>query len=115
MPTAASYVRGVRRLGLGTSNVELFDINQDGLLDIVAGYIFAPTSLQMSSGFKVFINKGNCFNDETTTFFPNQRMNRDITPGAQSSYIHRFYFDDITGDNLPDLILPNGWLHGLLK
>ena len=105
MPTAASYVRGVRRLGLGTSNVELFDINQDGLLDIVAGYIFAPTSLQMSSGFKVFINKGNCFNDETTTFFPNQRMNRDITPGAQSSYIHRFYFDDITGDNLPDLIL----------
>jgi len=105
MPTAASYVPGVRRLGLGTSNVELIDINQDGLLDIVAGYIFGPTSLQMSSGFKVFINKGNCFNDETAIFFPNQRMNRDITPGAQSSYTHRFYFDDITGDNLPDLIL----------
>jgi hypothetical protein len=105
MPTAGSYIPGINRVGFGTSNVELFDINQDGLLDIVAGYWLSTTTLQMSSGFKVFINKGNCFNDETAIFFPNQRMNRDITPGAQSSYIHRFYFDDITGDNLPDLIL----------
>ena len=105
MPTAGSYIPGINKVGFGTSNVELFDINQDGLLDIVAGYWISTTTLQMSSGFKVFINKGNCFNDETAIFFPNQRMNRDITPGAQSSYIHRFYFDDITGDNLPDLIL----------
>ena len=89
----------------GTSNVELVDVNRDGLLDIVAGYIFSGGSLQMSSGFKVYINQGNCFDDQTETFFPNQRINRETEPGTQTAYIHRFYFKDISGDKLPDLVL----------
>lgn len=87
------------------SNVELIDINSDGLLDIIAGYIISPGSLQMSSGFKLYVNKGNCFDDQTQAYFPNQRINRDINPGSQTSYIRRFYFEDISGDKLPDLIL----------
>jgi len=89
----------------GTSNVELVDVNRDGLLDIIAGYIFSGGSLQMSSGFKVYINQGNCFDDQTDTFFPNQRINRETEPGTQTAYIHRFYFKDISGDKLPDLVL----------
>ena len=48
------------------SNVELIDINRDGLLDIIAGYIFSGGSLQMSSGFKIYVNQGNCFDDQTS-------------------------------------------------
>jgi hypothetical protein len=87
------------------SNVELIDINRDGLLDIIAGYIFSGGSLQMSSGFKIYVNQGNCFDDQTQIYFPNQRINRDTNPGSQTAYIHRFYFEDISGDKLPDLIL----------
>ena len=47
----------------------------------------------------------NCFDDQTQIYFPNQRINRDTIPGSQTAYIHRFYFEDISGDKLPDLIL----------
>ena len=93
------------KFAAGTSNVDLFDINNDGMLDILAGYWFAGGSLQMSSGFKVYINKGDCFDDQTNIFFPNQRINRETEPGTQTSYIHQFYFEDISGDKLPDLVL----------
>ena len=93
------------KFAAGTSNVGLFDINNDGMLDILAGYWFAGGSLQMSSGFKVYINQGDCFDDQTNIFFPNQRINRETEPGTQTSYIHQFYFEDISGDKLPDLVL----------
>ena len=89
----------------GSSNVQLIDLNNDGLLDILMGHWIAPNPLWMTSGFKAYINDGTCFSDQTNSFFPNQRMNRELTPNQQTAYIHQFFFEDITGDNLPDLIL----------
>ena len=104
------------KFAAGTSNVGLFDVNNDGMLDILAGYWFAGGSLQMSSGFKVYINQGNCFDDQTYIFFPNQRINRETEPGTQTSYIHQFYFEDISGDKLPDLVLQmDGFMDFLLS
>ncbi|GEM_PF-4186615 len=103
-PMSTTPING-HKFAAGTSNVGLFDINNDGMLDILAGYWFAGGSLQMSSGFKVYINQGDCFDDQTNIFFPNQRINRETEPGTQTSYIHQFYFEDISGDKLPDLVL----------
>ena len=103
-PTAPIPSNGYKFMAR-SSNVELIDINRDGLLDIIAGYNFSGRSLQMSSGFKIYVNQGNCFDDQTQIYFPNQRINRDINPGSQTAYMHGFYFEDISGDKLPDLIL----------
>lgn len=103
--TAGSYNPNITKVGAGISNVELADINGDGRLDILAGYWYAPGPLQMSSGFKIYINYGDCFKNETDKYTPNQRLNRTLKPETQTSYIHNFFFEDISGDGLPDIVL----------
>lgn len=89
----------------GTSNVTLVDLNADGYLDILVGYWLAAGPLQITSGFKAFVKNGDCFIDETDAFFPNQRMNRELTPNKQTAYIHDFFIGDITGDGHPDVVV----------
>ena len=91
----------------GTSNVELFDVDGDGYLDILEGQYHTVSGLWSGSGFKFYRynQKGNCFEDATDKFFPNQFTNRNIKDNFFTAYIHNFRMQDINNDGLKDLIL----------
>ena len=87
----------------GTANIYIADINQDGLPDIFeAQYINAE--YWKTSGFKLYLNRGECFQDVTNSIFPNQEANRLTGPMA-TAYIHDFYLADLNADGLDDLLL----------
>ena len=87
----------------GTAKIHITDINDDGLQDIFeAQYINAE--YWKTSGFKLYLNRGDCFQDVTSAMFPNQRANRFIGVMA-TAYIHDFYFADLNSDGLKDLLL----------
>mgnify|MGYP003300671570 FL=1 len=76
----------------GTSNVELLDVDGDGYLDILEGQYHTVSGLWSGSGFKFYRynHKGNCFEDATDKFFPNQFTNRNIKDNFFTAYIHNF-------------------------
>jgi peptidoglycan hydrolase-like protein with peptidoglycan-binding domain len=87
----------------GTAKIHITDINDDGLLDIFeAQYINAE--YWKTSGFKLYLNRGDCFQDATSAMFPNQRANRFIGVMA-TAFIDKFYFRDLNSDGLKDLLL----------
>jgi len=87
----------------GTANIHIADVNQDGLPDIFeAQYINAE--YWKTSGFKLYLNRGECFQDVTGSIFPNQQSNRSIGVNA-TPYIHDFFLTDLNEDGLDDLIL----------
>ena len=93
------------KIKTGTSNVELVDIDGDGYLDILEGQFHTVSGLWSGSGFKLYRFNGNCFEDATSKFFPNQFSNRNIKNNFFATYIHNFKMADINQDNLKDLIL----------
>ena len=87
----------------GTAKIHIIDINDDGLPDIFeAQYINAE--YWKTSGFKLYLNRGDCFQDATSAMFPNQRANRFIGVMA-TAFIDNFYFRDLNSDGLKDLLL----------
>ncbi len=94
---------GAKSYSSGPSNLELLDINGDGLLDVLVGfYVSAPFSWQ-TSGFCYFRNTGTEFVDETHLVFPNQISNREIN--SPTGFILGFSLADLDGDGDRDLIL----------
>ena len=92
----------------GSSNVSLIDINADNKLDILVGeYIDSETKSWNTSGFKVYINKEECFSDETNLYFPNQFSNRKVANEAFTKFIDKFFHVDLNEDGFKDLILRN--------
>ena len=61
----------------GTSNISLVDVNADGKADILVGEYIDAFDWR-TSGFKSYINEGDCFVDQTSLYFPNQKSNREI-------------------------------------
>jgi hypothetical protein len=65
------------------------------------------TGTAKTSGFKAYLNNGDCFVDGTDVLFPNQKTNRYL--GQQQDwrtpYIHNFHKADINNDGYPDLVL----------
>jgi len=90
----------------GTSNISLVDINADGKIDILVGEYIDVFDWR-TSGFKSYINMGNCFADQTSTYFPNQKANRKMETGNFTAFILVFDHADLNNDGYKDLILRN--------
>ena len=100
-----------KKILTGNSNIELLDINGDGRLDILEGQYFSTSGLWLSSGFKAYINRGDCFEDQTAKLFPNQTSNRRYQVDGTSPYIHNFHLGDVNGDGRNDLVLQTDGAH----
>lgn len=97
-------------LNTGTANINLIDINNDNRIDIlISEYIKNSKFNWRTSGFKAYINKGDCFADETNLYFPNQITNRKVINEAFTQFIGRFFHVDVNQDGFKDLILYNWW------
>ena len=97
-------------LNSGTANINLLDINNDNKIDIlISEFIKNQNFNWRTSGFKAYINKGDCFADETNLYFPNQITNRKVVDEAFTQFIGRFLHVDINQDGFKDLILRNWW------
>lgn len=89
----------------GVSNIELIDINEDGVLDIVVGNYVQDNSGWVWSGFGIYINEDGNYVDRTSVFTPDQSGNRSTTD--VTSAIWRIFKEDINGDGRGDLIIQN--------
>lgn len=86
----------------GPSNIEVIDVNNDGLLDILVGlYVSAPS--WKTSGFSYLENTGIGFTDKTDQAFPNQLANRDIS--SPTDFIFGFAMADLDSDGARDLVI----------
>lgn len=101
-PSGATYKS--TNISFGTSNLSLIDINRDGRLDIIEGqYLQAPR--WETSGFQVYLNRGDCFEIVTDQLYPNQKANRILDKNHSTGYIKKFHFDDINQDGYLDTVL----------
>ena len=92
----------LNKIPFGTANIDLVDINNDGRLDIIEGQFIAGW---LTSGLQVYLNNQDCFRHATHQFFPNQQANRIADSNYATKYINNFYFQDINGDQLDDLVI----------
>lgn len=92
---------------VGNSNVEILDVNGDNRPDILEGFFVTNTGLWQTTGFKVYINQGDCFTDGTAEHFPNQITNRSFHENHDwhTNYIHNFRMGDVNNDGYLDLVL----------
>ena len=92
---------------VGPTNIEIMDINGDDQPDILQGFWIAGTGLQQTSGFKAYINMGDCFADGTAYHFPAQQTNRALHRDMDyhTNYIHNFRAGDVNNDGLNDIVL----------
>ena len=104
-PVAHLVDRSDVRPVTGSGNVEVIDVDQDGLDDILEGQYVSPYGLWLGNGFKYYRNTGDCFYDATAEYFPNQITNRNYRENAYTSYTHNFYQADLNNDGLKDIIL----------
>tara|TARA_B110000093_G_scaffold121373_1_gene130089 strand:+ start:438 stop:2633 length:2196 start_codon:yes stop_codon:yes gene_type:complete len=103
-----SQIKGwVFKTELGPSNIEIIDINADNRPDILQGIWIAGTGLQQTSGFKAYINMGDCFADGTAYHFPAQQTNRALHRDMDyhTNYIQNFRAGDVNNDGLNDIVL----------
>ena len=84
----------------GVSNIELLDINGDGLLDVVVGYYVQYNTDWTTSDFDIFINEGGTFVNATEVYFPDQSSNENVLEATKSNW--NFYLNDIDGDGDKD-------------
>jgi len=92
---------------VGPTNIEIIDINGDDRPDILQGFFIAGTGLWQTSGFKAYINMGDCFADGTDYHFPAQQTNRALHSEMddQTNYIHNFRAGDVNSDGFTDIVL----------
>lgn len=92
---------------VGPTNIEIIDINGDDRPDILQGFFIAGTGLWQTSGFKAYINMGDCFADGTDYHFPVQQTNRALQQEMydHTNYIHNFRAGDVNNDGLADIVL----------
>ena len=94
----------------GTSNINIFDINDDKKPDIlISEFIDNNEYGWRTSGFKAYINKDDCFADETNLYFPNQDTNRKFENESFTHFIGNFFHKDLNNDGFKDLILRVWW------
>lgn len=96
---------------MGPSNLELVDVDGDGLLDILQGQHYAIEGGWLGAGFIYLRNQGNgSFEDLTSEVFPNQEAasyyeapnyNWPTYPG----FIDDFISADVNEDGLDDLVV----------
>lgn len=91
-------------LHFGPTNIELIDVDGDGLKDIITGFFVSPY-IWKTSGFTLLKNHGDCFSDETDQYFPNQLTNRHFEPEQTTGYIHNVFQGDINADGFTDIVL----------
>jgi enediyne biosynthesis protein E4 len=85
-----------------TSVVLPFDINSDGKMDLVVGYLGVPHQYGQSSGLRILINQGNFrFLDETENYLES-RLSGMITDMVSL---------DFDGDGDLDLLICGEWMH----
>jgi len=87
----------------GPSNIEVLDLNQDGLVDILVGFFVSAPFLWETSGFSYFENTGSSFVDKTSQLFPNQNAARNVE--SPTGFILGFNLVDLDGDGDKDLVV----------
>jgi len=92
---------------VGPTNIEIMDINGDDRPDILQAFFIAGTGLWQTSGFKAYINMGDCFADGTDYHFPAQQTNRALHTQMyhHTNYVHNFRSGDVNNDGLKDIVL----------
>lgn len=90
-------------ISFGTSAISIADLNNDGRPDIIEGqYMQAP--YWETSGFQVYLNRGNCFQLATQQLFPDQTANRVTALEATTKFTKQFDFADLNQDGLVDVL-----------
>ena len=94
----------------GTARIDVFDLDEDGKPDVLEGQyvrVFGVPEMRdwRTSGFKAYLNRGECLEDATDSVFPNQLNNRKLIDKKPTNYIERFYHKDINNDGFRDVIL----------
>ena len=87
----------------GTSNLELLDLDNDGLPEILVGYFVQANSPWMTSGMQVLKFDGTKFIDVTEKLLPHQPSNRSLL--YPSGLMYDASTADLNNDGLTDLVV----------
>lgn len=88
---------------IGPTHSEAVDFNKDGLLDLIIVY-YVQFGVHKTSGFKIYINKGNGkFEDQTQELSPNQEVNRNLESPVH--WTKSISFPDLDNNGEKDILL----------